>query len=263
MDFIVPDYSVKDKVAIVTGSTRGIGCATAQALAEGGASVIITGRKQAACDDVAAELTQRGWKAKGVATEVTSAESRENLIIKTVEAFGRVDILVNNAGLGGKPLKMVDMQEDYFDSYVDADIKGLYFLAKLAACQMRTQGCEKGSHPYRIINLGSVAGMKAPIGDTVYGLCKAAVIHLTKIMANELARFGITVNSVAPGYVFTDMTKDVIADEKNAEAVNRMITLRRYAQPEEIASVIRFLASPAGGYLTGVNIPVDGGMVLN
>lgn len=263
MSIAVPDYTLKGKVAVITGSTRGIGKAVAEAFADGGAAVVITGRKQEVCDRVAGELTAQGYHALGVACEVTKAEDRENLIRKTVEAFGRLDILVNNAGVGGKPLKMIDMDEAYFDSYVDADIKALYFLSKLAALQMKEQGCEKGTHPYRIINMASVAGMKSPIGDTVYGSCKAAVIHLTRIMANELARFGITSNSVSPGYVLTDMTKDVIADEKNAAAVNRMITLRRYAQPEEIASVVRFIASPAGGYLTGVNIAADGGMVLN
>lgn len=263
MKITAPDYSLNGKVAIITGSTRGIGKAVAEAFADGGAAVVITGRKQEVCDKAAAELVEAGYQALGVACEVTNASDRENLIKKTVEKFGKVDILVNNAGVGGKPLKMVDMEESYFDTYVDADIKGLYFLSKLAALQMKAQGCEAGTHPYRIINMGSVAGMKSPIGDTVYGSCKAAVIHLTRIMANELARFGITCNSVAPGYVYTDMTKDVIADEKNAAAVNRMITLRRYAQPEEIASVVRFIASPAGGYLTGVNIPADGGMVLN
>ena len=158
---------------------------------------------------------------------------------------------------------MIDMDEDYFDKYVDADYKGLYFMSQLAAQQMKEQGCEKGTHPYRIINLSSAAGIKSPIGDTVYGSLKAAVTHLTRIMANELARFGITVNAVAPGYVLTDMTKDVMADEKNVAAVTRMITLRRYAMPEEMAGVINFIASPAGGYLTGVLIPVDGGMTIN
>ena len=128
---------------------------------------------------------------------------------------------------------------------------------------MAEQGCEKGTHPYRIINLSSAAGIKSPIGDTVYGSLKAAVTHLSRIMANELARYGVTVNAVAPGYVLTDMTKDVMADEKNVAAVTRMISLRRYAQPEEIAGVINFLASPAGGYITGQLIPVDGGMTIN
>ena len=256
-------YDLTGKVAIITGSTRGIGNAIAKLMADHGAAVVITGRKQEACDKVAEEIKAAGGKALGVATDVTSAEARQNLVSKTVEAFGHIDILVNNAGTGGQPRKMVDMDEDYFDHYVQADYKALYFMSQAVACQMRAQGCEKGTHPYRIINLSSAAGIKSPIGDTVYGSLKAAVAHLSRIMANELARFGVTVNAVAPGYVLTDMTKDVMADEKNVAAVTRMISLRRYAQPIEIANVIAFLASPAGGYVTGVLIPVDGGMTIN
>lgn len=259
----VATYDLTGKVAIITGSTRGIGKAIAETMAHYGASVVITGRKQEACDAVANEIKAAGGKALGVATDVTSAEARDNLVAKTVAEFGRIDILVNNAGLGGEPVKMIEMDEGYFDKYVDADYKGLYFMSQAVAKQMIAQGCEKGTHPYRIINLSSAAGIKAPIGDTIYGSLKAAVTHLTKIMANELGRYGITVNAIAPGYVYTDMTKDVMADEKNVAAVTRMITLRRYAQPEEIAGVINFIASPAAGYMTGVMFPVDGGMTIN
>ena len=262
MAFEVPSYRLDGKVAIITGSTRGIGNAIARTMAAYGAAVVITGRKQEQCEAVAAEIIAEGGKALGVATDVTSPEARQNLIEKTVAEFGRLDILVNNAGTGGAPRKMVDMDEEYFDHYVEADYKALYFMSQAAALQMKAQGCEKGTHPYRIINLSSAAGIKSPIGDTVYGSLKAAVAHLTRIMANELGRFGITVNAIAPGYVLTDMTKDVIADEKNAAAVNRMITMRRYAQPAEIAGVINFVASPAGGYVDGVLIPVDGGMTM-
>jgi NAD(P)-dependent dehydrogenase (short-subunit alcohol dehydrogenase family) len=251
------------KVAIITGSTRGIGNAIAHTMAGFGAAVVITGRKQEQCDAVAAEIIADGGKALGVATDVTSDESRKNLIAKTVAEFGRIDILVNNAGVGGTPKKMVDMDEGFYDNIMNADLKAVYFLSQLAARQMKEQGCEKGTHPYRIINMSSAAGIKSPIGDSVYGSAKAAVTHLTRIMANELARFGITCNTVAPGYVLTDMTKDQMADEKNAAAVQRMIALRRYAMPEEMASVVNFVASPAGGYLTGVLIPVDGGMTIN
>lgn len=253
-------YELTGKVAIITGSTRGIGLEIAKTMAHYGAKVVITGRKQDACDKVAAEI---GENALGVATDVTSAEARENLVAKTIEKFGRVDILVNNAGAGGQPKKMVDMDEEYFDHYVEADYKSLYFMSQLVAKKMAEQGCEKGTHPYRIINLSSAAGIKSPIGDTVYGSLKAAVTHLTRIMANELARYGITVNAIAPGYVLTDMTKDVMADEKNVAAVTRMISLRRYAMPDEIAGVISFLASPAGGYITGQLLAVDGGMTIN
>ena len=210
MSFNVPTYDLTGKVAIITGSTRGIGNAIAKTMAHYGAAVVITGRKQEACDAVAAEIEAAGGKALGVATDVTSPEAREK--------FGKVDILVNNAGTGGQPKKMVDMDEEYFDHYVQADYKALYFMSQAAARQMAAQGCEKGTHPYRIINLSSAAGIKSPIGDTVYGSLKAAVAHLSSIMANELARYGVTVNAVAPGYVLTDMTKDVMADEKNVAA---------------------------------------------
>lgn len=259
----IASYELTGKVAIITGSTRGIGNAIARTMAHYGAAVVITGRKQAACDEVAAQIAAEGGQALGVATDVTSPEARANLIAKTVEKFGHLDILVNNAGTGGQPKKLIDMDEEYFNHYVEADYKALYFMSQAAAQQMRDQGCEKGTHPYRIINLSSAAGIKSPIGDTVYGSLKAAVTHLSRIMANELARYGITVNAVAPGYVLTDMTKDVMADEKNVAAVTRMISLRRYAMPEEIAGVINFLASPAGGYVTGQLIPVDGGMTIN
>jgi 2-deoxy-D-gluconate 3-dehydrogenase len=263
MAFELPSYRLDGKVAIITGSTRGIGNAIAHTMAGYGAAVVITGRKQEQCDAVAAEIIADGGKALGVATDVTSEESRKNLIAKTVAEFGHLDILVNNAGVGGTPKKMVDMDEGFYDNIMNADLKAVYFLSQLAAQQMKAQGCEKGTHPYRIINMSSAAGIKSPIGDSVYGSAKAAVTHLTRIMANELARFGITCNTIAPGYVLTDMTKDQMADEKNAAAVQRMIALRRYAMPVEMASVVNFVASPAGGYLTGVLIPVDGGMTIN
>ncbi|MEE0096785.1 MAG: SDR family NAD(P)-dependent oxidoreductase, partial [Oscillospiraceae bacterium] len=173
-------YDLTGKVAIITGSTRGIGNAIAKLMADHGAAVVITGRKQEACDKVADEIKAAGGKALGVATDVTSPEARQNLVKKTVETFGHVDILVNNAGTGGQPRKMVDMDEDYFDHYVQADYKALYFMSQAVACQMKEQGCEKGTHPYRIINLSSAAGIKSPIGDTVYGSLKAAVAHLSR-----------------------------------------------------------------------------------
>lgn len=263
MDITSLNYEVLGKVAIVTGSTRGIGRAIVEAFAQGGAKVVVTGRRQSACDEVVAALRADGHQALGLAIDVTRPEDREVLLKATLEAFGRVDILVNNAGIGGMPKKLIDVDEPYYDSHFDTDVKSLYFMSQLVARQMKAQGAPTGEHPYRIINLASVAGIMCPVGDTVYGACKAAVAHLTQIMANELARFGITVNAVAPGYVMTDMNTENMADEKTVAVVKRMISLRRYADPMEIASVIRFLASPASGYMTGAVIPIDGGMSLN
>ena len=256
-------YELTDKVAIITGSTRGIGNAIARVMAELGATVVITGRKQEACDKVAEEIIAAGGKAIGVATSVDDPASRENLVKTTVEKCGRIDILVNNAGVGGTPKNLIDVEEEYYDKIMDADLKGVYFMSQLVARQMKAQGRPEGVDPYRIINLSSAAGIKSPRGDTVYGAAKAAVSHLTRIMANELARYGITCNAIAPGYVMTDMTKDVMADEANVKAVTRMISLRRYAVPEEMATVAAFLCSDAAAYITGVLIPIDGGMTIN
>lgn len=252
------------RAAVVTGGSRGIGRAVCTALAKQGVNVVVNYcHGEAAAAETVALCKAAGADAVAVQADVSTAAGCKALFDAAAAAFGRVDILVNNAGTGGQPKKMVDMDEEYFDHYVQADYKALYFMSQAVARQMAEQGCEKGTHPYRIINLSSAAGIKSPIGDTVYGSLKAAVTHLSRIMANELARYGVTVNAVAPGYVLTDMTKDVMADEKNVAAVTRMISLRRYAQPEEIAGVINFLASPAGGYITGQLIPVDGGMTIN
>lgn len=263
-EIVVPGYDLSGKVAIITGSTRGIGNAIAKALAGCGAAVVVTGRKQDACDKAASEIEALGGgKAIGVATEITDYDQLGNLVKKTVEKFGRIDILVNNAGVGGTPKEMLEVDEKVYDDTMNADLKSVFFLSKLVAAQMKEQGRTGGENPYRIINMASAAGIKAPRGDTVYGAAKAAIIHLTKIMANELARYGVLVNSVAPGYIETDMTKDVMADEKNSNAVTRMISLRRYGQPEEIASAVQFLVSEAAKYITGVLLPVDGGMTIN
>ena len=256
-------YDLTGKVALVTGSTRGIGNSIAGTLASMGASVVISGRGQADCDRVAAEFCAAGYKAVGIAGSVSDPALSEELVAKTVAAFGRLDILVNNAGIGGTPKNMLDQDVETYDRMMNTDLKGVYFMSQAAARQMKAQGRPEGVDPYRIINLGSAAGIKAPRGDTIYGAAKAGVIHMSRIMANELGRYGILVNTVAPGYVVTDMTKGVMADEANANAVKKMITLRRYAEPGEIASVVGFLCSEAARYITGVLIPIDGGMTIN
>jgi len=256
-------YDLTGKVAVVTGSVRGIGRAIAGIFAEFGASVVVTARRQEVCDAVADELRSGGARAIGVGCDITGDEGRRGLIAKAIETFGRIDILVNNAGTGGKEAPILTIEEEEWDSTMGIDLKAVYFLSRLAAQKMKDQGCEAGTIPYRIINMASAAGIKAPKYASVYGAAKAGVIHLTKIMANEWARYGVTVNAVAPGYVYTDMTKAVMADEKNAAVVKKMIAMRRFAAPEEIAAAVEFLASPAGGYITGITLPVDGGMTIN
>lgn len=251
------------KIAIVTGGARGIGFAVSERLCGSGAAVVVADRDQAACGSAVQRLAAQGAAALGVSCELTSAQDREKLINQAIREFGRVDILVNNAGVGGREAPILDISESEWDLTLDVDLKALYFLSQAVVSRMRAQGCKPGSAPYRIINMASAAGIKAPKYASVYGVAKAGVIHLTKIMANEWARYGVVVNAIAPGYVYTDMTKDVMADEKNAAVVKRMIALRRFAMPEEIAGAAEFFASPAAEYITGVTLPVDGGMTLN
>lgn len=253
----IPTYDLSGKVAIITGSTRGIGNAIAKVFAAYGCAVVITGRKQKTCDKAAAEIVAAGGKAIGVATEITNSEHRENLINKTVEKFGKVDILINNAGVGGKEGPILETEENEWDTTMDADLKSLFFLSKLFAAQVKEQGTGG-----RIVNMASAAGIKAAKYTSAYACAKAAVIHLTKVMANEWARYGINVNSVAPGYIITDMTKDVMANEKNAVAVMKMIAMRRFGEVDDVAGVALFLCTDASKYITGVLIPVDGGMTI-
>ena len=245
------------KTAIVTGSSRGIGRAICEELARGGANVVLcyAGREEAARETVAA-CEALGAKALAVQCNVADEAQVKALMDAAVKEFGRIDILVNNAGVTRDGLVMM-MKEADFDAVIDTNLKGTFLCMKAVSRIMMKQRYG------RIVNLSSVVGLRGNAGQVNYAASKAGVVGMTKSLAKELASRGVTVNAVAPGYVLTDMTKDVMADEKNVAAVTRMISLRRYAMPEEIAGVINFIASPAGGYMTGVLIPVDGGMTIN
>lgn len=257
MTLRVPTYDLTGKTAIVTGSARGIGLEIAKTFAAAGAWVVISDLRQRDCDQAAEEIKGNGCRAVGVAADVSQDGQRRNLIRETVRQFGKVDILINNAGISGKEAPILDIGESDWDEIHDIDLKSLFFLSKEFALQVKEQGTGG-----RIVNLASAAGIKPTKYVSVYGAAKSAVIHLTKIMANEWARYGILANAVAPGYILTDMTRDKIADEKNAAAVMRLIALRRYGQVSDVADVTLFLCTEASRYLTGVLIPVDGGMTI-
>lgn len=212
--FKCPSYDLTSKVALVTGGVRGIGRAIASGFAAAGASVIITGTNPDRCAQAQSEFEEAGYQCLGMAANVSGVNNIERLVHEAVERFGHIDILVNNAGIGGKEAPILDITAEEWDKTHDINLKGLYFCSKAVAAQMKAQGTGG-----RIINMSSSAGIAAPKYVSVYGATKAAVIHLTKIMANEWARYGINVNALAPGYIVTDMTKDVMADEKNASVV--------------------------------------------
>jgi len=246
------------KVALVTGSTRGIGNAIAAGFAAAGASVVIVGTKQETCSKVQSEFEKRGYQCLGVSADMGDTDSIGRLVGEAVSRFGHIDVLVNNAGIGGKEAPILDISPEEWDSTLDINLKGLYFCSQAVAAVMKERGTGG-----RIINMASAAGIIAPKYVSVYGAAKAAVIHLTKIMANEWARYNINVNAIAPGYIATDMTKGVMADENNASAVLKKISLRRFGEVNDVAGVALFLATEASRYITGVLIPVDGGMTIN
>ncbi len=243
---------LQGKVAIVTGASRGIGRATALALATEGANVVVNyASSQAAADAVVAEIAAMGGQAIAIAANVAQADQVDTLINAAMEKWGRVDVLVNNAGITRDTL-LLRMKPEEWQAVIDLNLTGVFLCTRAVSKIMLKQ--KSG----RIINITSVAGQMGNPGQANYSAAKAGVIGFTKTVAKELASRGITVNAVAPGFIATDMTHDLKAEE-----ILKFIPLSRYGQPDEVAGMIRFLAAdPAAAYITGQVMNVDGGMVM-
>ncbi|MCQ4847815.1 3-oxoacyl-[acyl-carrier-protein] reductase [Gordonibacter pamelaeae] len=243
--------------AVVTGSSRGIGRAVAEELARAGFDVCVncsserglSGVQQLA-DQLAAE---HGVRAIAVAANVADAAEAEALVAAAHEAFGRVDVLVNNAGITRDGL-IARMKEEDFDAVIDVNLKGTFNCCKAAAQRMMKQRYG------RIVNLSSVVGVAGNAGQANYAASKAGVIGLTKSLARELAARNVTANAVAPGFIATDMT-DALS-EKQREAILGRIAAKRLGAPEDVAALVRFLASEEADYITGQVVCIDGGMSL-
>jgi len=242
------------KAALVTGASRGIGRAVALALAEAGADVLVNyaGSREAA-EEVAERIRGLGRRAETFRANVAEAAQAEALVKFAFDTFGKLDILVNNAGITRDNL-LIRMKEEEWDEVIAVNLKGVYNCLKAAARPMMKQ--RSGT----IINISSVVGVIGNAGQVNYAAAKAGVIGLTKSAAKELASRGITVNCVAPGYIATDMTEKLGDDVK--EAVLAHIPMGRMGAPEEVAKVVRFLASEAASYMTGQTLHVDGGMYM-
>ena len=243
----------KDQVALITGSTRGIGKAIAEAFAAHGALVIIIGRDDAQAKEVAAQIKAKGGLADGFGCDVTNFEKAQETVNKILDIHKRVDILVNNAGITRDNLLLRISEED-FDDVIRINLKGVFNVTK-AVCKPMVKA-RKG----KIISIASVIGITGNAGQANYAASKADIIGFSKSVAKELASRGITSNVVAPGYILTDMT-DKLPETVKAQVLEQ-IPLKRFGTAEDVANICLFLASNAADYVTGQTIVVDGGLAI-
>ncbi|ANA83214.1 3-oxoacyl-[acyl-carrier-protein] reductase [Paenibacillus glucanolyticus] len=246
--------ALKGQTALVTGASRGIGRSIALGLADLGANVAVNyAGSEAAAAEVVEAIRAKGVSAIAIKSNVGRTEEAEAMVKQVMETFGRIDILVNNAGITRDNLIM-RMKEEEFDQVIETNLKGVFNCLKAVTRPMMKQRYG------RIINISSVVGALGNPGQANYVAAKAGVIGLTKSAARELASRGITVNAVAPGFIDTDMTRELSEDMR--EGLLGGIPLARLGQPEEIAGVVAFLASSSASYMTGQVLHVDGGMYM-
>ncbi|MBI4431391.1 MAG: 3-oxoacyl-[acyl-carrier-protein] reductase [Candidatus Omnitrophica bacterium] len=251
----IPDSEkvLKNKVAIITGASRGIGKAIAQRFAEAGASVVICARNDGLLKKVSAEITSKGQQCLALRADVTSENDVAETVKKTLDTHGHLDILVNNAGMVRDNL-IARMKPEDWDIVLSTNLKSAFLFISAAAKPM----IRKRSG--RIINITSVIGIRGNAGQANYAASKAGIIGLTKSAAREFASRNILVNAIAPGFIVTDMTDQISSEQR--ELITKEIPLNRLGQPEDIANAALFLASERASYITGQVINVDGGMII-
>jgi NAD(P)-dependent dehydrogenase (short-subunit alcohol dehydrogenase family) len=248
---------LKDKVAIVTGGSRGIGQSIAEVFAREGATVVICGRKQNTLDEVAAGLKGLTGRVVPMACHVGRLEELQRLVDTTERDFGKIDILVNNAATNIAQGPAIEMDDGQFDKMVEVNLKSTYRLTRLVAPGM----CQRGSGS--IINIASIAGLRPQYHGLLYSMTKAALIMMTQSYAVELGPKGVRVNAIAPGLVQTVLSEYYWKDDSRLQQLMAHQPIRHLGQPPEIAEVALLLASDAASYLTGQTLVVDGGRLLS
>ena len=249
-------FDLTGKVAILTGASKGIGAAMARALAEQGAHVVVSSRKQEAVDEVAAALTSEGLSARGVACHVGDEARLRNLVAQTVSAFGGVDILINNAATNPVFGPLEQMTGEVFDKVMNVNVRACMLLANLCKPEMEKRG--GGS----VINIASVEGLKPSPMMSVYSVSKAALVMLTQTQAREWGSDGIRANAICPGLIQTKFSSALWQNEDILNHFVGQLPLQRMAQPEEMVGLALYLASDAGKYSTGGVFTADGGHML-
>ncbi len=245
--------SISGKVAVVTGGARGIGRATALALARNGADVVIADIDLECAQRTAEEVAQTGRQSMAVRLDVTDLKSVEQMAKEVTERLGGIDILVNNAGIIRDSL-LIRMSDEAWDRVIDTNLRGTFYCTRAVVRAMlrRRWG--------RIISIGSVVGIRGNAGQTNYSASKAGIIGFTKSLAKEVANRNITVNTVTPGYIETETTAVLTQEQKNR--VMTWIPQGHFGEPEDVARVVAFLADENSSYITGQVISVDGGMAI-
>lgn len=243
---------LKDKVAIVTGGARGIGKAICLRLAREGAKIVIFDLMNELALKVAEEIKEEGGESLTIPVDVSSLCSVEQGVEKVIDKFKRIDILVNNAGITKDKL-ILRMKEEDWDKVIQVNLKGAFNCLKIVLKFMSRQRYG------RIVNISSVIGLRGNVGQANYAASKAGVIALTKSAAREFAKRGITVNAIAPGFIHTSMTQELLNTRKD---LLDQIPIGRVGKPEEVAGLVSYLASEDAAYITGETIRIDGGMSM-
>jgi NAD(P)-dependent dehydrogenase (short-subunit alcohol dehydrogenase family) len=256
MTHISDQFSLENKVAIVTGSSKGIGKSIAKGLAQKGAQVVISSRSQEACDAVANEFVKEGLKAVGIACHIGKEDQRINLVKTTMDIFGRIDVLVNNAAINPVYSPIEEVTPVIFDKIMDVNVKAPWSLSNLVLPHF--QAHKNGS----IINIASVEALTPGFGLGIYSTSKAAILMLTKNQAKEWGQYGVKANAICPGLIKTKFSAALWTNEKMLNKLEKSIPSGRMGMPEEMVGLACLLASDAGNYMTGGVYTADGGYMI-
>jgi len=251
-----PDFNLNGKVALITGASRGIGQAIAEAYAASGARVVLSSRKQPDLDIIAGKIQAAGGDALPLAAHTGDQAAIENLVAKASEVFGGIDVLVNNAGTNPHFGPILSAEESHWQKILDVNLVGYFRMVKPCVGSMMHRGGGK------IINMASIAGIKPQTGMGIYGVSKAGVLMLTQVLAVELAEYNIQVNAIAPGFIKTRFSRVLWENEDLHAAITKMIPQHRMAEAGELVGIALYLASQASSFTTGSVFIIDGGQMV-